>query len=135
MRNLINIRPPRHRGVYKDPETDEMVCSICRQPGHNRMTCWRHSNVEPREVVLAPLDARDVIIRELKSEITALKLQCDLLSRGVIEQARRIRENEASASRIRGTANIEKIQEILFTNKESIPDGVYLSLMNALVGK
>ena len=99
------------------------------------MTCWRHSNVEPREVVLAPLDARDVIIRELKSEITALKLQCDLLSRGVIEQARRIRENEASASRIRGTANIEKIQEILFTNKESIPDGVYLSLMNALVGK
>ena len=99
------------------------------------MTCYRQSNVEPREVVLAPLDARDVIIRELKSEITALKLQCTQLSRSVTEQARRIRENEAAASRIRGTANIEKIQEILFTNQESIPDGVYLSLMNALVGK
>jgi hypothetical protein len=32
-------------------------------------------------------------------------------------------------------ANFEKIQEILFTNQESIPEGVYLSLMNALVGK
>ena len=123
-------------GCTQTQSRARMVCSICHQSGHNRQTCYRRPNVEPREeVVLAPLDARDVIIRELKSEITALKLQCTQLSRMVTEQARRIRENEASAPRIRGTANIEKIQEILFTNQESIPDGVYLSLMNALVGK
>jgi hypothetical protein len=28
---------------------------------------------------------------------------------------------------------MDRIQEILFENKESIPDGVYLQLMNALV--
>jgi hypothetical protein len=107
-----------------------MVCSICRQPGHNRQTCYRHPNVLPTgespQVTLAPLDARDVIISELRSEVSALKDQCAIL----LQDIHRKRERNRAPK-----ANFEKIQDILFTNQESIPEGVYLGLMNALVGK
>ena len=109
-----------------------MVCSICRQPGHNRQTCYRRPNVLPsgespqEEVILAPLDVRDVIISELRSEVSRLTDQCAML----LQEINRKRERNRAPK-----ANFEKIQEILFTNQESIPEGVYLSLMNALVGK
>lgn len=32
-------------------------------------------------------------------------------------------------------ANIERIQSILFENSDSIPDGLYLQLMNATIGR
>ena len=120
-----------YKGVQRHLSAARMVCSICLQPGHNRLTCYRtagfRSRDAPPEVVLAPLDARDVIISELRSEVAMLTDQCGIL----LPEINRKRERNRAAPK----ANFEKIQEILFTNQESIPEGVYLSLMNALVGK
>ena len=126
-------------GCTKTQSRARMVCSICRQSGHNRMTCYRRPNVDtasPERVEetfsVTPLEARGVIISTLKAQITELTTRNTFLARMVESQAVRIQQIEAPKS---NKANIGKIQEILFTNKESIPDGIYLSLMNALVGK
>lgn len=123
-----------YKGVQTRPSAATMVCSICRQPGHNRLTCYRHINFPTtsespqEEVTLAPLDVRDVIISELRSEVAALTDQCAML----LQQLNQKRERKANA---RHKANIDTIQDILFTNQDNIPNGIYLSLMNALVGK
>jgi hypothetical protein len=57
------------------------------------------------------------------------------LSRELNEVRNMVEEVPAQNPRGRPKPNLDKIQDILFTNQESIPEGVYLGLMDALVGK
>ena len=71
----------------------------------------------------------------LGCEKLVLVSMIECLSLELNESRNMVEEVPAQNPSGRPKPNLDKIQDILFTNQESIPEGVYLGLMDALVGK
>lgn len=127
-------------------------CSCCRQEGHNRTRC-PHDAAEATSL-------RDAYNRERREESVRRarvlnerhqQLAAQALSQTtsnvewragvyaqVVDMRRRLEELTGNGTPLPPPRNVptvreRKIQEILFENAQSIPDGLYKELMDALV--
>lgn len=117
-----------------------MPCGHCRRGGHNRATCpelhpqmsaaRRRGSYQPPVHEPASTTIVDPGTFEVENLVSIIESLASQLS-----EARAATNVPAQNPRGRPKPNLDKIQDILFTNKESIPEGVYLGLMDALVGK
>ena len=113
-------------------------CSCCRQEGHNRTRC-PHDAAEATSLRDAYNRERREFHRRLVER--ALRPQQPVpppsLYDQMVDMQRRLRALTDDAGSIAPTASPTvrevKIQEILFENAQSIPDGLYKELMDALV--
>jgi len=138
-----------------------MPCTNCRRPGHNVRTCpFAQPQTDLPQRSPAEVDAR---ANEIAQAIVAQLEEASRARNPPIERfefpneeemptefARQYWEqfvtptqspqrDQSEAEHLHYVCNVEPIlqnvQNILFDNQTSIPEGLYLKLMNALVGR
>ena len=124
-----------------------MPCGICKQAGHNRLTCpQKESEKSAWPPGLSPLwspirvlqDEIEAVNREkedLMEQIKDLRRDNDVvrdICRTRTDQVTRLENHIKEMKNDNETQLRKDLAETLFDNKTELPDGLYLELMNKL---